>query len=91
MGLFKYLANYDNKKSIKQVEKIVKLVEDKDAEYSKLSDIELKNKTIELKERLTNGETLDDILPDAFAAVREAAWRVLKMKHFHVHKLFYCQ
>jgi len=84
MGLFKYLANYDNKKSIKQVEKIVKLVEDKDEEYSKLSDIELKNKTIELKERLTNGETLDDILPDAFAAVREAAWRVLKMKHFHV-------
>ena len=84
MGLFKFLANYDNKKSIKQVEKIVKLVEDKDEEYSKLSDAELKNKTVELKERLKNGETLDDVLPDAFAAVREAAWRVLKMKHFHV-------
>ena len=84
MGLFSFLANYDNKKSIKQVEKIVKIIEDKEEEFSKMSDDELKNQTSILKERLTNGETLDDILPDAFASVREAAWRVLKMKHFHV-------
>ena len=84
MGLFSFLSNYDNKKSIKQVEKIVKLVEDKEEEYSKMSDEELKNQTNILKGRLASGETLDDILPEAFASVREAAWRVLKMKHFHV-------
>jgi len=84
MGLFSFLANYDNKKSIKQVEKIVKLIEEKEEDYSKMSDEELKNQTNVLKERLSKGETLDDILPDAFACVREAAWRVLKMKHFHV-------
>ena len=49
-----------------------------------MSDEELKSQTGILKERLANGETLDDILYDAFAALREASWRVLKMKHFHV-------
>ncbi len=53
-------------------------------EYSKLSDKELQHKTVEFKERLANGETLDDILPEAFAACREASWRVLGMKHFPV-------
>ena len=47
-----------------------------------LSDEELKAKTEEFKERLSNGETLDDILPEAFAVVREASWRVLGMKTF---------
>ena len=49
---------------------------------SKLTDEELKNKTVEFKERLANGETLDDILVEAFATVREASWRVLQMKHY---------
>ena len=49
-----------------------------------MSDKELKDMTPKLKERLANGETLDDILPDAFATCREAAWRVLGMKHFPV-------
>ncbi len=53
-------------------------------EYSKLSDKELQHKTVEFKERLANGATLDDILPEAFAACREASWRVLGMKHFPV-------
>jgi preprotein translocase subunit SecA len=55
-----------------------------DEEYSKLTDEELKAKTAEFKERYQNGETLDDLLPEAFATVREAAWRVLEMKHFYV-------
>ena len=53
-------------------------------QYSKMSDKELKDMTPKLKERLANGETLDNILPDAFATCREAAWRVLGMKHFPV-------
>ena len=84
MGLFSFLSNYDNKKSLKQIEKIVKVVEDKHDFYSQMTDDELKNQTIVLKGRVEKGETLDNILPDAFAVVREAAWRVLKMKHFHV-------
>ena len=52
--------------------------------YAQMSESELKNQTVLLKERLANGETLDDILPDAFAACREASWRVLGMKHFPV-------
>lgn len=57
---------------------------DLEGEMEKLSDNELKAKTEEFKNRLNNGETTDDILPEAFAVVREAAWRVLGMKHFRV-------
>ena len=53
-------------------------------EYKKLTDEELKNKTNEFKEQLDNGKTLDDILPEAFAVVREASKRVLGMRHFDV-------
>ena len=56
-------------------------------EYSKLSDKDLKNKTVEFKERLQNGETLEDILVEAFATVREASWRVNKEKPFYVQIL----
>ena len=49
-----------------------------------MSESELKNQTALLKERLANGESTDDILPDAFAVCREASWRVLGMKHFPV-------
>ena len=55
-----------------------------DEDMQKLSDEELKAKTKEFKERLENGETLDDILPEAYAVVREAASRVLGMKHYRV-------
>jgi len=73
--------------SEREVKRIMPIVEDVMAledKYSKLSEDELKGKTKELKKRLEDGETLDDILPDAFATVREAAWRVLGMKHFKV-------
>ena len=52
--------------------------------YAAMSESELKNQTAVLKERLANGETTDDILPDAFAVCREGAWRVLGMKHYPV-------
>ncbi len=87
MGLFKLLANYDNNKAIKKLEKIAAKIEALDEKYSALSEEELKNQTNVLKQRLSNGETLDDILPDAFAVVREAGYRVLKKKHFHVQLL----
>ena len=84
MGLVNYLMGTDARKSLKKLGKIADLVEAKDSYYAAMSDEELKSQTAILKSRLSNGETLDDILPDAFAALREAAWRVLKMKHFRV-------
>ena len=87
MSLFTYLFGATNKSNIKDLEKIAKKVEDLDEVYSKKTDMELIKTTKILKDRLAKGETLDDILPDAFAVVREASWRVLKMKHFHVQIL----
>ncbi len=83
MGLF---ATY-SEKQIKKLEKIAKLIENLADQYAAMSDEELKNTTPRLKERLANGETLDDILPEAFAAVREADWRVLGKRPFHVQLL----
>ncbi len=83
MGLF---ATY-SEKQIKKVEKIAKKIEDLAEKYSQMSDDELKAVTPHLKERLANGEALDDILPDAFAAVREADDRVLGKRPFHVQLL----
>ena len=87
MGLFKWIANYDNNKSLKKLEKIAAQVEALSDKYEKMSDDELKSQTEILKGRLAGGETLDDILPDAYAVVREASNRVLHMKHFHVQLL----
>ena len=83
MGLF---ASY-SEKQIKKVEKIAKKIEELSDKYAAMSDDELKGTTVVLKERLSNGETLDDILPDAFAAVREADDRVLGKRPFHVQLL----
>ena len=69
---------------IKKIEPIKKKVLALDEEYQKLSDNELKAKTEEFKARLSNGETLDDILPEAFATIREASWRVLGLKPYPV-------
>lgn len=63
---------------------IVDKIESLAPEYERLTDAELRQKTDIFKQRLKNGETLDDILPEAFAAVREAAWRTLRMRHFRV-------
>ncbi|HOO61183.1 MAG TPA: preprotein translocase subunit SecA [Bacillota bacterium] len=69
---------------IKRIMPIVEQVEALSDEYSKMSEEELIGMTAKLKERLADGETTDDILPEAFATIREAAWRVLGMKHFQV-------
>ena len=84
MGLMEKIFGDLNKKEVKKVEKIVDKIELLDQEIQGLSDDELKAKTPAFKERLKNGETLDDILPEAFAVCREAAWRSLGMKHFRV-------
>ena len=84
MGILDFLNNRFNDKEVNKVMSIVKQVETYDDAYTKLTDGELKAKTNELKERLKQGETLDDILPEAFATVREAAVRTLGMKHYPV-------
>lgn len=71
-------------RALKRLDKLADEVDALDEQYSQLSDGELKAKTAGFKERLEQGETLDDLLVEAFATVREAAWRVLRMKPFHV-------
>ena len=71
-------------REIKRIRPLVDKVMGLEEEYSKLSDKELRAKTPEFKKRLADGETLDDILPEAFATVREASWRVLGMKPYRV-------
>ena len=84
MGLLKKLFGTSSEKELRAIRPIVDKIEALDEEYSKLTDEQLKAKTPEFKERLANGESLDDILPEAFAACREAAWRVLGMKPYRV-------
>ena len=84
MGLVNYLMGSDGRKSLKRLGQMADAVEALDSKYSVMTDEELKAQTAVLKDRLAKGETLDDILYDAFAALREAAWRVLRMKHFRV-------
>ena len=73
-----------SEKEIKRIKPLVDKVLNLEDTYSKLSNDDLKNQTNILKDRLNNGETLDDILPDAFAVCREVSYRVLNMKHFPV-------
>ena len=84
MGLFQKIFGTHSEHELKRIYPIVDAIEALDPEMQKLSDEELKDKTREFKERLAAGETLDDILPEAFATVREAASRVLGMKHYRV-------
>ena len=84
MGLMEKIFGDLNEKEVKKIGKIVDQVEALDEQMQALSDEELQAKTPEFRERLQNGETLDDILPEAFAVCREGAWRSLGMKHFRV-------
>ncbi|MEO2778077.1 preprotein translocase subunit SecA [Flavonifractor plautii] len=84
MGLLKKLFGTSSEKELRAIKPIVDKIEALDGEYSKLTDEQLKAKTPEFKQRIANGESLDDILPEAFAACREAAWRVLGMKPYRV-------
>ena len=81
--LEKIFGNY-SEKELKKINPIVDKIESYDSAMQALSDEELRAKTDEFKNRLAAGETLDDLLPEAFAAVREAAWRVRGMKPFRV-------
>ena len=83
-GLSEMLFGTHSERELKRIYPIVDKIEALDATMSAKTDEELKAMTPYFKERLANGETLDDILPEAFAAVREAAYRVLGMKHFRV-------
>ncbi len=87
MGLFKKLFGDYSSKEIKRIGGLKDKVLALESEFGALSDEQLQAKTPEFKERLAKGETLDDILPEAFAACREAAWRVLGMKHYPVQIL----
>ena len=83
MGIIKKLFNY-SEKEVKRVMPLVEKINGLESSMKELTDAELQNKTTEFKERLSNGETLDDLLPEAFAVVREAAVRVLGMRPFDV-------
>ena len=87
MGLFSAIKNFDNNKSLKKLEKQAQKVEALADKYQSMTDEELQKQTKILKDRFIAGETLDDLLYDAFAVVREASTRVLKMRHFHVQIL----
>lgn len=84
MGLFDKIFKSFSEREINKLMPTVEKVLGYEEEYKNLSNKDLQNKTNEFKDRLTKGETLDDILPEAFATVREAAWRVLGMKHYPV-------
>ncbi len=84
MGLFDKLFGSHSDRELKRLQPIVDAVLALEEQYAALSEEELKNQTNLLKERLAKGETTDDILPEAFATIREAAWRVLGMKHYPV-------
>ena len=84
MSLFKKLFGDYSSREVKRIIPVQKKVLELEEEYKKLTDAELQAKTPEFKERLKNGETLDDILPEAFATCREASARVLNMRHFPV-------
>lgn len=84
MGLLSKIVQYLEKKKLDRYWEIVSRINSLEEEFEKLSDSELRSKTDEFRARLKEGETLDDLLVEAFAAVREAAKRTLKMRHFDV-------
>ena len=86
MNLLKRLFDHEYKE-LKRFATIADKIMNLDDEYSKLTDTELQSKTEELKNRLKNGETLDDIVVEAFATAREAAFRVIGEKHYYVQIL----
>ena len=84
MGLIKYIMSGDSRRSLKKLNKTANEVEKLSPKFEAMTDAELQGQTAIFRERLAKGETLDDILTEAFAALREASWRVLGMRHFHV-------
>ena len=84
MGLLKKIFKTRSQRELKKIQPLVDKILSLEEEYTALSEEALKGKTAEFKQRLSEGETLDDLLPEAFAAIREAAWRVLGMKPYPV-------
>jgi preprotein translocase subunit SecA len=84
MGFLEKIFGDLNAKEVKKLEQLADKIEALEVETQALSDTQLTEKTEAFKQRLEEGETLDDLLPEAFAVCREAAWRVLKLKHFRV-------
>ena len=84
MSLIEKIFGTYSSKQIKKIEPIVNKIEALADRFTKMSDAELASQTASFKQRLSAGETLDDILPEAFATVREAAWRVLGKRPFRV-------
>ncbi len=84
MGLFTKLFGTRSQRELKKIQPTVDKILSLEESFSALSEAQLKGKTAEFKARLEQGETLDDLLPEAFAAIREAAWRVLGMKPYPV-------
>lgn len=82
MNIFEKIFGSYSEREVKRIIPIVDRIDAMDADMQKLTDDELRAKTAEFKERLSKGETLDDLLPEAFAVVREAAWRTLGQKHY---------
>ncbi|NVK00770.1 MAG: preprotein translocase subunit SecA, partial [Oceanospirillaceae bacterium] len=83
-NILKKLFGSKNDRELKRMGKVVKLINELEPSFEALSDEELKGKTLEFRERLEQGEDLDKILPEAFAACREASKRVMGMRHFDV-------
>ena len=84
MSLMEKIFGDLNEKEVKKVSRIADKVMAYDEEMQKLTDQQLRDKTAEFRERIASGETLDQLLPEAFAVCREGAWRSLGMKHFYV-------
>ncbi len=84
MGVFEKVFGTHSERELKRIDKVVDKIESYRPAMQALSDEELRNKTAEFKKRFEEGETLDDLLPEAFAVVREAGKRVLDMEHYRV-------
>ena len=87
LNILRKLFGTPNDRQLKRLSRIVGSINDLEPDFKKLTDDELRAKTDEFRSRLAKDESLDDLLPEAFAAVREAAWRTLQMRHFDVQLL----
>ncbi|NLB17465.1 MAG: preprotein translocase subunit SecA, partial [Syntrophomonadaceae bacterium] len=86
MGFLKDVFDF-NKREVKKLWPKIDIINSYEEKMKSLTDAELGSKTVEFRSRLEDGETLEDLLPEAFAVVREASWRTLGMRHFDVQLL----
>jgi preprotein translocase subunit SecA len=86
-SIMKKIVGSKNDRDLKRLQPIIDQINSLEADYATLSDSDLQGKTVAFRQRLAQGESLDDLLPEAFATVREASKRVLKMRHFDVQMI----